>query len=59
MDASLNVRLGTATPEEIEAVEEWRTKASALREATVLKLTEFGVENPRSILDHFEFLHSL
>lgn len=59
MDASFNVRLGTATPEEIEAVEDWKTKARALREATILKLTELGVENPKSTLDHFELLHSL
>lgn len=59
LDISFKVSLGTATPEEIETVEEWRTKTRALREATILKLTELGVENPKSTLDHFELLHSL
>lgn len=59
MDASFHVHEGTATPQELKEVEEWRTKTRALHEATILKLMELGVDNPKSILNYFKLLHSL
>lgn len=59
MDASFHVHEGTATPEEIEAVEEWKMKVRSLQETAISSLTELGVDNPKSVLDTFKLLHSL
>lgn len=56
-EESFKVHSGTATPEETALVEEWRDKVDNLKEATILKLTELGVENPRSTLSHFNMLY--